>query len=132
MIAAGPDEGMTFSITSGETADIKAGLSLIQTTEFSKHNQYLAMDKGYSAYVTFEICESKQLQAVVPPKSSLKNPWKYHRWIYAYRNEIERLFGRIKHYRRIAMRFDKLARRYAAFVTLGLVLRLLKVYVNTT
>jgi hypothetical protein len=131
MISAGPDEGICFSVTGGAVSDIKAGLKLIKETEFNENHKWLAMDKGYSAYVTIKMCEEKDLIAVVPPKSSFKNPWEYHHWIYAYRNEIERLFGRIKHCRRVAMRFDKLARRYSAFVTLSLILRFLKVYVNT-
>ena len=92
----------------------------------------IAMDRGYSAYVTIELCKKKGIIAVVPPKKSFKEPWEYHRWIYAYRNEIERLFGRVKHCRRVATRFDKLARRYADFVSLSLILRFLKIYVNTT
>ncbi|VAW11223.1 hypothetical protein MNBD_BACTEROID03-2552 [hydrothermal vent metagenome] len=132
MICASPGQGMDFSITGGGVADIKAGLSLIGETEFAGANTWIAMDKGYSAYITLETCEKKGLIAVVPPKTSHKKPWKYHRWIYAYRNEIERLFGRLKQYRRVAMRFDKLARRYAAFVSLAIICRFLKVYVNTT
>jgi transposase len=132
MICAGPDEGMSFSITGGEVSDIKEGLILIEKTSFSDTRKWLAMDKGYSAYVTIKLCEKKGLTAVVPPKKTFTNQWEYHRWIYSYRNEIERLFGRIKHCRRVAMRFDKLARRYAAFVSLSLILRFLKTYVNTT
>lgn len=132
MIAAGPDEGLCFSITGGEVSDIKAGLELIENTKFSEDQEWLAMDRGYSAYVTIDLCRDKKIIAVVPPKKNLKKPWEYHRWIYAYRNEIERLFGRIKHCRRVFTRFDKLARRYTFFVSLALILRLLKTYVNTT
>jgi transposase len=131
MISAGPDEGITFSITRGETSDITAGLELIRTTRFSESHEYFAMDRGYSAYVTLDVCEDKKIVAVVPPKKTFKEPWEYHRWIYAYRNEIERLFGRLKHYRRSSTRFDKLIRRYAAFVTLGLIFHFLKTYVNS-
>ena len=132
MIAAGPDEGLVFSITGGETAARKAGLELIRSTDFNPQRTWLSMDRGYSAYVTIEVCAEKGLVAVVPPKSSHKQPWEYHRWIYVYRNEIERLFGRLKHYRRIATRFDKLARRYAAFLQIALISRFLQTYVNTT
>lgn len=131
MFCAGPDEGMDFSITGGEVSDIKEGLRLVQDIEFLETRKWLAMDRGYSAYVMTNLCAEKKLIAVVPPKKNMKNPWEYHRWIYEYRNEIERLFGRIKNYRRVAMRFDKLARRYAAFVSLSLIIRFLKVYVNT-
>jgi transposase len=131
MICAGPDEGMDFSITGGEVSDIKAGLELIRTATFAESRKYLAMDRGCSAYVTRDLCQGKELIAVVPPKKTFGYQWEYHRWIYAYRNEIERLFGRLKHYGRIAPRFDKLIRRYAAFVTLGLIFRFLKTYVNS-
>ncbi|MBP7435265.1 MAG: transposase [Bacteroidales bacterium] len=74
------------------------------------------MDKGYSFYETFEVCKQKNLTAVVPPKSNFKKQWLYDKNIYRYRNEIERLFNRLKNYRRIATRYDKLDFMFGAFV----------------
>ena len=45
---------------------------------------------------------------VVPPKSNRVEPWRYDRALYKKRNEIERLFRRLKGYRRIFSRFEKL------------------------
>ena len=45
---------------------------------------------------------------VVPPKANRKVKWDYDREIYKLRNEIERLFRRLKSYRHILKRFDKL------------------------
>src|SRR6185295_11440034 len=120
-----------FSLTAGNVSDIKAGKELLANTTFSNARLYLVMDKGYSCYEMLLLCQENGLEAVVPPKKNHKRPWDYNHILYLYRNEIERLFGRIKNYRRIATRYDKLARRYAGFVTLGLILRLLTAYVNT-
>jgi transposase len=46
----------------------------------------------------------------VPPKSSRVDPWTQDRALYQKRNEIERLFRRLKGYRRIFSRFEKLLR----------------------
>lgn len=124
-------KGFFFPLTGGNVSDIKAGKELITKTTFSEARLYLVMDKGYSCYEMIALCQEKGLEPVVPPKSNHKYPWDYNHILYMYRNEIERLFGRIKNYRRIATRYDKLARRYAGFVTLGLILRLLTAYVNT-
>lgn len=130
MIAGWPDEGIEFCVTGGQVSDIKVGLEIVQNFDVSQY-EYLAMDRWYSSYVMMQLCEDKWIIAVIPPKTSFKKQWEYHKWIYAYRNEIERLFGRLKQYRRIATRFDKLKRRYEAFVKIWMILRFLKVYVNT-
>jgi transposase len=70
---------------------------------------------------------AKKLNAVMPPKSNFKNPWSYNKNIYIYRNEIERLFHRLKNYRRIATRYDKLDTSYSGFILLGLIALLLKI-----
>lgn len=45
---------------------------------------------------------------VIPPKSNLKNPWDYDKYLYKQRNQVERLFRRIKRFHRIFTRYDKL------------------------
>lgn len=52
---------------------------------------------------------------VVPPKSNLLRPWHYDRALYRKRNEIQRLFRRLKGYRRIFSRFDKLGTMLLVF-----------------
>ena len=127
MIAGDPDHGMHFILTGGEVSDVKIGKKLLREYSFSKTVDHLAMDKGYSCYEILELCKSKGLTPVVPPKKNMKKPWEYNRNIYAYRNEIERLFHRIKNCRRVATRYDKLDFIYASFISLCLVALLLKV-----
>lgn len=69
---------------------------------------------------------------ISPPPSNLKDPWEYDKEKYKQRNKIERLFGRIKtRFRRIFVRYDKLAIVYMAFVYFGFAMELLKFNVNT-
>ena len=127
MIAWDPDHGMVFSLSPGNESDFTAWMKLIQNTKLPNSVEYLAMDKGYSFYQTFDICEKKNLKAVVPPKKNFKHQWLYDRNIYLYRNEIERFFNRIKNYRRVATRYDKLDNMYWWFILLWMIALLLKI-----
>ena len=57
----------------------------------------------------------------VPPRSNRRHPWDYNRPIYKRRNEVERLFRRLKGYRRVFTRYDKLDVMFLAFITLALI-----------
>ena len=59
--------------------------------------------------------------SVVPPLSARRDPWEYDQQIYKKRNEIERLFRRLKGYRRIFSRFDKLDVLFLGFITFALI-----------
>ena len=79
----------------------------------------LIADKGYDANALVSTIEASGAQAVIPPRSNRINPRSYDHQLYRHRNLIERFFNRIKDYRRIATRYDKLARSYLAFVQLA-------------
>ena len=53
---------------------------------------------------------------MVPPKSNRIEPWEYDRALYKKRNEIERLFRRLKGFRRIFSRFEKLDVLFLGFL----------------
>lgn len=127
MIAGDPDHGMHFSLSPGNTSDFSAGMKLITEYKFPDSVTHLVMDKGYSFYETLRICNEKQIEAVVPPKLNFKHPWLYNKNIYTYRNEIERHFNRLKNFRRIATRYDKLDFTYSSFILIGIIALILKV-----
>ena len=58
---------------------------------------------------------------MISPKSNRRHPWDYNHQIYKRRNEIERLFRRLKAYRRIFSRFDKLDVLFLGFITFALI-----------
>ena len=63
---------------------------------------------------------------VVPPKSNRIQPWEYDRALYKKRNEIERLFRRLKGIRRIFSRFEKLDVIFLAFLQFALIIEALR------
>jgi len=66
------------------------------------------------------------MQAVIPPKSNRKEQREYDAHLYKERNLVERLFNKLKHYRRIASRYDKTAVSFLSFVQIGGIALLLK------
>jgi transposase len=63
---------------------------------------------------------------VVPPLSTRVEPWRYSKAWYRRRNEIERLFRRLKGFRRICSRFDKLDVMFLAFLSFALIVETLR------
>lgn len=74
---------------------------------------------GDKAYDTKEIKEYIDLQEAsytIPPKSNAQNPWYCDWWVYKERHLVECFFNKIKHFRRVSTRYDKLASSFLAFV----------------
>lgn len=83
------------------------------------------MDRAYQDNATRQCVQDAGFQAVVPPKSNRLHPWKYNKTLYKKRNEVERLFRRLKAFRRVFCRFDKLDLMFKAFVHLALIANLI-------
>ena len=79
------------------------------------------MDRAYEGDETRALAMELGYVPVVPPKSNRNNPWNYDKLLYKQRNQVERLFRRIKRFRRIFTRYDKLYVIYLAFVYFALI-----------
>ena len=79
----------------------------------------LLADKGYDCNVIREELAKAEVEAVIPAKSNRRNPVPHDRQKYRWRNLIERLFNKLKNWRRIATRYDKTKQSYLGFVTLA-------------
>jgi transposase len=66
------------------------------------------------------------LEPVVPPKSNRVEPWEYDKELYKRRNEVERYFRRLKGFRRVFTRYDKLDVMYASFVRFAMIYEMMK------
>lgn len=62
-----------------------------------------------------------------PPQSNRLDPWEYNQELYKKRNEIERLFRRLKGFRRIFSRFQKLDVVFLAFIYCALIVEALRI-----
>jgi transposase len=89
------------------------------------------MDRAYEGDETRHLAVELGYILVVPPKTNRLCPWEYDRVMYRRRNEIERLFRRLKGFRRVFSRFDKLDVMFAGFVLFALIIDALRFSVNT-
>ena len=78
-------------------------------------------DRGYTGAPTRDLLRRRGIAAVIPQLPTEKTPRIMDWDLYRERNVVERLVGRLKDYRRIATRYDKLAASYLAFVQLAAV-----------
>ena len=102
-------------LSAGQIADIKCAAETIHGFPA----QAVIADKGYDADHFVNMIEATGAQAVIPPRSNRLIQRSFDRHLYQDRNLIERFFARIKHFRRIATRYDKLASSFLSFVHLA-------------
>ena len=84
------------------------------------------MDRAYEGNETRQLALALGFIPVVPPLKTRIEPWEYDREMYKRRNEVERLFRRLKGYRRIFSRFEKLDVMYRAFLNFALIVNMTK------
>jgi len=88
-------------------------------------------DKAYDANAIREMIDGQGAWANIPPKSNRKDPICFSPHLYKARNLVERFFNKIKHFRRIATRYDKLAANYMAMLKLASIRVWLRAYEST-
>ena len=76
-------------------------------------------DRGFFSRAIIELIEANGATAYIPSQNNVQGSSVVDLKIYCHRNLAERFFNKLKHFRRIATRFDKLARNYLAAVTLA-------------
>ena len=79
----------------------------------------LVADRAYDARSLRDWLAARGAEAVIPPNPTRKHPHGYDADAYKRRNLIERMFCRLKDFRRIATRYDKLARNFLAGVLIA-------------
>ncbi len=81
----------------------------------------LIMDRAYEGDETRQLALELGYEPVVPPLRTRVDPWEYDREMYKRRNEIERLFRRLKGFRRVFSRFEKLDVMFLGFIVFALI-----------
>ncbi len=107
---------MAFSLTPGNVADITAAPALLSAMPAPRR---LIADKGYDANSLRWTLSSDHTEAVIPSTRSRKAPIPFDAVAYRERNRIERAFCSLKDWRRVATRYDKLARNFLSAVAIA-------------
>jgi len=121
MVAADARTAVTFTLSPGQAHDGPEGRQLLRKLGEAKWPIHLIMDRAYEGDETRQLALELNFIPVVPPKNNRVNPWEYDRAMYKRRNEIERLFRRLKGFRRIFSRFEKLDVIFIGFILFALI-----------
>ncbi len=101
-----------FILTSGERHDITQAETLIEN--FCA--DYVIADKGYDAQAFILLLKARSAEAVIPSRANRQEPREIDTHLYKERHLIENQIGKLKHFRRVFSRFDKLAKNYLSFI----------------
>ena len=118
--AATIDENCSVALhlTAGHAHDGRQFESLYESLDPDNVLESATMDKGYDADRIRERLSYDGVQAVIPPIPTRARKLPYDHARYRERNRIERFFNKVKHFRRIATRYDKLAKTFFAALCL--------------
>lgn len=105
-------------LTGGQTHDVTQAEPLLEGVAAEK----VVADKAYDSRALIDAIHARQSVAVIPPRSNSQQPREFDPHVYKARNLVERFFNRIKHFRRVATRYEKLDCRYEAFVAAASIL----------
>ena len=103
---------LQFQLTGGQVHDITQAEALLLSAPF----EYVIADKGYDAETFVQVIRERGAVPVIPPRSNRKTPREYDAHLYKERHLVECFINKIKHYRRIFSRYDKLAATYLGFL----------------
>lgn len=117
MAAADARTAVTFCLSPGQAHDAPTGRRLIESLGHTSRPVHLLMDRAYEGNETRQLALDLGLIPVVPPSRKRLDPWEYDRAMYKWRNEVERLFRRLKGYRRIFCRIEKLDAMFLDFLS---------------
>jgi transposase len=106
---------LKFILSGGEQSDFKQALPLLEGLK----GDFVLADRGYDADYVVEAIQKMGAEAVIPPKKNRKVQRAYDEHLYKERNLVERLFNKLKNFRRVATRYDKLDVTFLAFIHLA-------------
>src|SRR4051812_28191767 len=92
----------------GQRHDITQAPELVESLNF----EFIIADRAYGAQEFRDLLARRGIEPVIPSRQNAKHPRDYHQWQYHEPHLVECFINKIKHYRRIFSRFDKLASRY--------------------
>ena len=104
-------------LTAGNVHDITVAEKLLSRVPL-KGTTVLA-DKAYGKWALREFIADHDADFCIPPRESEADPWYVDWWLYKERHLVEKFFLKLKEFRRVAIRYDKLASRFLAFVYLA-------------
>ena len=101
-------------LSAGQVHDITQAQALLDGVPA----KCVVADKAYDSAALRQTIRDAGAKVVIPPRANRREPIRWSKRIYRHRNLIERFICRLKHFRRIATRYEKLAERFTSFICL--------------
>ncbi len=115
MAADAKGRPLRFILTAGQAHDAPQAIGLMEGISASA----VIADKAYDSDDIRDHIEALEAEAVIPPKSNRTKPPQWDRDLYKERNKIERLFNKLKHFRRFATRYDRRATYFRSTIAIA-------------
>lgn len=118
--AAAADERTALAVvlTPGQAGDAPSYPELIDAVPQECPVDAAAADKSYDSDAIRVDLKQRGIEPVIPPRANRNEPIAYDKTTYRQRNRVERLFNKLKQFRRVATRYDKLDLSFLAFIHL--------------
>ena len=116
-------EAVEFMLSAGNDHDAIHAVELLEKIEISGSN--VLADRAYGAKTIQAYSSEQGYSYVIPPQSNISKPWSVDWWLYKERHLVECFFQKLKWFRRIATRYDKLDASFLAFVYIAAIAVLL-------
>lgn len=104
---------LRFTLTGGQRHDITQAEALIVDFEY----EYVIADRSYDSSDFLQTIVDNGATPVIPPRNNRNQQREYDKHLYQERHLVECFIGKIKHFRRIFSRFEKLASRFLGFLS---------------
>jgi transposase len=111
----GEGRPVRFILTPGQVNDSTQALALLN----GECPRYFLADKGYDSHAILDAVEACGAQPIIPQRSCMKRTRDFDARIYKKRNLVERAINKLKHFRRIATRYDRKPANFMAFLCLA-------------
>ena len=109
---------LRFALSSGQAHDSTLAGALLD--DHLPPDSFVLADKAYDAEWIREMIEAQDAGPIIPDRSTAKTSHAFSRELYRLRNRVERFFfNKLKQFRRIATRYDKLAANYLAMIKIA-------------
>jgi len=103
-------------LTEGQVSDYRGAASVLPALPVA---HVLIADKGYDSDWFRGALASLDIKPCIPGRSNRKQPVDYDKNLYKTRNRIERMFGRLKDWRRVATRYDRCAHTFMSAIAIA-------------
>jgi transposase len=109
---------VSLALSSGARHDASVFETVLDQCPVMSQLAYDMMDKGYDSEQMRQHLQAQEVMPVIPPRQNRKEPLVYDTAPSKRRERVERFFNKLKRFRRLATRYEKLSQTFLAFVYL--------------